>query len=60
MREITYDPKSKTLNISLRKTKIVDSDIQENCVIDYDEKGEITNIEVLDINASELLKTGKV
>jgi uncharacterized protein YuzE len=51
--KIKYDPKSNILSIRLSKKKSVDSDIKGNIVIDYDEKGEIVNIEIMKINLEE-------
>jgi uncharacterized protein YuzE len=51
--KIKYDPKSNILSIRLSKKKSVDSDIKGNIVIDYDEDGEIVNIEIMKINLEE-------
>jgi uncharacterized protein YuzE len=51
--KIKYDPKSNILSIRLSKKKSVDSDIKGNIVIDYDENGEIVNIEIMKINLEE-------
>lgn len=47
---IQYEKKHKILSIRLSKQKSVDSDISGNIVIDYDKKGEIVNIDIMDIN----------
>lgn len=60
MAKITYDDKINALNIKLKEGKVSDSDIQENCVIDYDENGQVLNIEVLDINIEEKLLRNKL
>lgn len=59
MAKVYYDPEVKILNISIKKGKIIDSDMQGNCVIDYDKNGDIVNIEVLEINLEEILKAKK-
>jgi uncharacterized protein YuzE len=51
--KIKYDPKSNILSIRLSKKKSFDSDIKGNIVIDYDENGEIVNIEIMKINLEE-------
>jgi uncharacterized protein YuzE len=51
--KIKYDPKSNILSIRLSKKKSVDSEIKGNIVIDYDENGEIVNIEIMKINLEE-------
>jgi uncharacterized protein YuzE len=51
--KIKYDPKSNILSISLSKKRSVDSDVKGNIVIDYDENGEIVNIEIMKINLEE-------
>ena len=52
MFKITYDPKAKALNIKLKAKKTADSDMFGNCVVDYDETGEIINIELLEVDPS--------
>lgn len=59
MAKVYYDPEVKILNIQVKKGKIIDSDMQGNCVIDYDKNGNIVNIEVLEINIEEILKAKK-
>jgi uncharacterized protein YuzE len=51
--QIKYDPKVNILNIRLSNKKSVDSDIKGNVVIDYDQNGEIVNLEIMKINLSE-------
>ena len=50
---IKYDPKVNILSIRLSNKKSVDSDIKGNVVIDYDQTGEIVNLEIMKINLSE-------
>lgn len=54
--KIKYDKKSNILSIRLSRKKSVDSDIKGNIVIDYDENGEIVNIEIMRINLDEFAK----
>ena len=49
-----------SLSIRLSKKRSVDSDVKDNIVIDYDEKGEIVNIEIMKINFGEFAKTKKL
>jgi len=60
MAKITYDDKINALSIKLKEGKVSDSDIQENCVIDYDKDGHVLNIEVLDVNLEEKLLKNKL
>jgi uncharacterized protein YuzE len=55
MTKITYDPEVKILSIRLQKTKSVDSELKENVVLDYDKKGRLVNIEIMDVNLEELM-----
>ena len=50
MAKITHDKETNILNIKIKSGKIVDSDTQGNCVVDYDSKGDILGLEVLDFN----------
>ncbi len=54
MPQITYDPDAQVLNIKLKETKVSDSDMVDNCVLDYDDKGEIINIEITEISPSSI------
>jgi len=54
--KIKYDKKSNILSITLSRKKSVDSEIKGNIVIDYDERGEIVNIEIMKINLEEFKK----
>ena len=58
--KIKYDKESNILSIRLSEKKSVDSDIKDNIVIDYDEKGEIVNIEIMKINLNEFAKAKKL
>jgi len=58
--KIHYDKKSNILSIRLSRKKSVDSDIKDNIVIDYDEKGEIVNIDIMKINLREFIGVKKL
>lgn len=51
--KIKYDKNSKILSIRFGRKKSVDSEVKGNVVIDYDENGEIVNIEIMKINLEE-------
>ncbi|MFA5948112.1 MAG: DUF2283 domain-containing protein [Candidatus Gracilibacteria bacterium] len=55
MSEIAYDKETKILSITVNYNKIIDSDINNDLVIDYDKDGKIVNIDVLNINLEELI-----
>ncbi len=57
MPEITYDPEVQILSIRLSDDKIVDSDLEGDFVIDYDAKGNIVNIDIMDFNLKKLSKS---
>lgn len=60
MTKITYDPEVKILMISLSKAKIVDSISEGDCIIDYDAKGNIVNIEImLDFDLEKIINKSK-
>jgi len=54
--KIKYDKNSNILSIRLSRKKSVDSEIKGNIVIDYDENGEIVNIEIMKISLEEFVK----
>ncbi|MDD3861295.1 MAG: DUF2283 domain-containing protein [Candidatus Gracilibacteria bacterium] len=56
MPKINYDADVKILSVRLSKNKIVDSDMKDNCVIDYDKDGNIVNIDLMGVNLENLLK----
>jgi uncharacterized protein YuzE len=58
--QIKYDKKSNTLSIRLSKKKSVDSDVKDNIVIDYDQNGEIVNIEIMEINIREFTEAKRL
>jgi uncharacterized protein YuzE len=55
--QIKYDPKVNILSIRFSKKKSVDSDIKGNVVVDYDQNGDIVNLEIMKINLGEFLKS---
>lgn len=57
---IKYDKNSKILSIRFSRKKSIDSEIKGNVVIDYDENGEIVNIEIMKIDLEEFKKRKKV
>ena len=55
--QIKYDSKVNILSIRFSKKKSVDSDIKDNVVIDYDQDGNIVNLEIMKINLAEFIKS---
>jgi len=47
---IIYDRESRVLSFGVKRSKSVDSDIQNHVVIDYDKKGEIVRIDFYDMD----------
>jgi len=58
--KIKYDKKLNILSIRLSKKKSVDSEIKDNIIIDYDENGEIVNIEIMKISLGEFMRDKKL
>ena len=54
--QIKYDSKVNILSIKFGNKKSVDSEIKGNVVIDYDQNGNIVNLEIMKINLSEFSK----
>lgn len=53
--KVSYDPVADALYIRVRDDKIVDSlEIDEHVVIDFNERGEIVGVEVLDFSKSNV------
>ena len=48
--QLQYDGESKILSIRLRRNKSVDSDTEGNIVLDYDQDGNLVNIDIMHIN----------
>jgi hypothetical protein len=57
--ETIIDTKSNILNIRFSKKKSVDSEVKDNVVIDYDENGEIVNLEIMKIDLREFAEFAK-
>lgn len=53
---ISYDSGVKILRIKLKKGKTSDSDIKKNIVFDYDKKGNILNIDVMNFDLELIAK----
>ena len=51
--KISYDKGSRVLSVEIGRGKSVDSDIQDNVVLDYDKKGKIVRINLYDFNFDE-------
>ncbi|PIY90865.1 MAG: hypothetical protein COY72_01180 [Candidatus Nealsonbacteria bacterium CG_4_10_14_0_8_um_filter_35_10] len=58
--QVKYNKNSNILSIKLSKKKSVDSEIKGNIVIDFDENGEIVNIEIMKINLNEFARIQKL
>lgn len=56
MADIKYDEKAKILSIRLSNKKSVDSDIKGNAVIDYDNQGNVVNIDIMKVSLDEFSK----
>lgn len=48
--KILYDKESEVLLLEMKRVKSADSDIQDNMVVDYDEKGDIVRINLYDFS----------
>ena len=57
--ETIIDTKSNILNIRFSKKKSIDSEVKDNVVIDYDENGEIVNLEIMKIDLREFAEFAK-
>lgn len=53
MNKITYNQKEKILSIKISEEPSVDSDIRGNVVIDYNQNGDITNVEIMSFSLDE-------
>ncbi len=56
MYKLNYDPGAKILTIRVQRGKSTDSEIQGNIVLDYNEKGELIKIDVMDVNLEDLVR----
>lgn len=59
MTKIEYNPDVKILSIRMTNKKSVDSDIQNNVVLDYDEDGNLVNIDILEIELEDVLASAQ-
>jgi len=57
MPKINYDQEAKIMTIQVSGKKSVDSDVQDNIVVDYDKKGGIVRIEIMNISLNEFRKS---
>lgn len=53
MAKIQYNKENKIISIKISNKKSIDSDVQDNVVVDYDKDKNITNIDIMDINFNE-------
>jgi uncharacterized protein YuzE len=56
MVKLKYNKESRILSIKMSNKKSVDSDVQDNIVIDYDKDKNIVNIDIMDTNINEYEK----
>ena len=57
MPKYTYDPEVKILSIRFKDGKSVDSDMKDNVVLDYDQKGHLVNIDIMGVNIEDIVKS---
>ncbi len=61
MSKVTYDKKSNILSIKLKSGKSVDSEVNGNIVIDYDEKGKVVRVDVMNFTLEDFgISVGKI
>lgn len=56
MPKIDYDQETNIMTIKISGKKSVDSDTQKNIVVDYDKDGNISKIEIMNIDLNEFEK----
>lgn len=56
MVKVVYDKEAKILSFRLSPKKSVDSEVEDNVVIDRDKSGTIVNIDILDVGMREFRK----
>jgi hypothetical protein len=56
--KIAYDPEVKVLSIRLKPGRSVDSEIKGNLVLDYNSKGELVKLDIMDVDLEELVNSG--
>lgn len=59
MTRINYDPEVKILDVYLSEAQIVDSDMEGDCIFDYDAKGNIVSIEIMNFDLEKLIRETK-
>ncbi len=57
--KISYDKESRVLSIQIRSGKSVDSDVQDNLVIDYDKAGRVMRVNLYAIDFSSFKALSK-
>lgn len=60
MVKIAYDKKARVLSLRLSFKKSVDSDVQNNVIIDRDKEGKIVNVEIMDVDIGEFKRIQRV
>ena len=55
MAKIIYDKETNIISIKVSNKKSIDSDVQDNVVVDYDKDNNITNIDVMDVNFNDFM-----
>ena len=56
MVKVVYDKETNILAFRLSSKKSVDSDVQDNVVIDRDKDDNVVNIEIMDVSMNEFRK----
>ncbi len=54
--QIKYNNDAGILSIRVSRKRSIDSDVNNNVVVDYDENGEIVNIDIMKIGLDEFRK----
>jgi len=52
--KFSFDEKTGIYNLQISDKTIVDSELKQNLIIDYDENGKVIGIEILPFNAEEI------
>lgn len=55
--KIKYDSEANILSIRLASARSVDSEVKGNVVLDYDEKGNLVNVDIMKISLAEFGRT---
>ncbi len=55
MQKFEYDPEVKILKVRFKKGQSVDSEVKGNVVLDYDNKGKLLKLEIMDVNLEDLM-----